>query len=670
MSQTKAQLIDPVDGTIVNADINASAAIAGTKVSPDFGSQNITTTGNITSSAGEISTTNGSLVANKGTNNQVVLGHDGAVEISRNGGGAFIDFKNDPSEDHDARIQENNGGFDISGNVNIASGCDVTGAITGTGDLTIDTNTLHVDSSNNRVGIGTTSPNQLLEVANSSGGATISISTDEQAGSTASKKYNNLDFTGYNNTVMARIQSWDESSSTGHGYLTFFTNKTGVGFTEKLRIDPDGNVGIGTTSPAKLLDVKEESNGTVEQYLRNTVINLLSKINGTTSAQFGTETAHPLVFLASNNERMRIDSSGSVIIGDDASDKANAHFNDLIVGACDSSTETHGITIVTGSSATNGGIAFSDGSNGGVDAYRGMISYHHNDNHMQFRTNALERMRIDSSGRLLHGVTASVDVASTASAQTQIHSTNSTLQLAIAGYGNNSGGAIFALGHSRSVGVGDASGQLSNNDEIGTIRFAASDGTDMENTAASIIGIVDGNVSSNSTPGAIIFYTNNGSSHAEKLRIRAAGGITFNGDTAAANALNDYEEGTWTPAFKYYNGSAWVDVAFSNTPVTTNAAYYTKIGNMVHWSYYSENFLITTGAGSFAAIEGLPFTNNGGWGAFAMSHADCFADDTENGAHESGSTRLRFFIEDGITSSTWSSSLGHLMIAGSYRTNT
>ena len=38
-----------VDGTIVNADINASAAIAGTKISPDFGSQNIVTTGTITS---------------------------------------------------------------------------------------------------------------------------------------------------------------------------------------------------------------------------------------------------------------------------------------------------------------------------------------------------------------------------------------------------------------------------------------------------------------------------------------------------------------------------------------------------------------------------------------------------------------------------------------------
>ena len=47
MSQTKAQLIDPTDGSIVNADINASAAIAGTKISPDFGSADVVTTGNL-----------------------------------------------------------------------------------------------------------------------------------------------------------------------------------------------------------------------------------------------------------------------------------------------------------------------------------------------------------------------------------------------------------------------------------------------------------------------------------------------------------------------------------------------------------------------------------------------------------------------------------------------
>ena len=35
------------DGEVFNADINASAAIAGSKITPDFGSQNITTTGQL-----------------------------------------------------------------------------------------------------------------------------------------------------------------------------------------------------------------------------------------------------------------------------------------------------------------------------------------------------------------------------------------------------------------------------------------------------------------------------------------------------------------------------------------------------------------------------------------------------------------------------------------------
>jgi hypothetical protein len=38
------------DGTIVNSDISATAAIVGTKISPDFGSQNVTTTGTATAS--------------------------------------------------------------------------------------------------------------------------------------------------------------------------------------------------------------------------------------------------------------------------------------------------------------------------------------------------------------------------------------------------------------------------------------------------------------------------------------------------------------------------------------------------------------------------------------------------------------------------------------------
>jgi hypothetical protein len=106
------------------------------------------------------------------------------------------------------------------------------------------------------VGVGTISPNQLLEVAKSSGGATINISTDQSAGSQASKKYVTLDFSGYNNDVMARIQSWDESSSTGHGYLTFSTRKAGVGLSQAMLIDENGNVGVGTDNPSGKLSVE------------------------------------------------------------------------------------------------------------------------------------------------------------------------------------------------------------------------------------------------------------------------------------------------------------------------------------------------------------------------------------------------------------------------------
>ena len=238
------------DGTIVNADINDSAAIAGTKISPNFGSQNVVTTGNITSSAGEISTTNGSLVANKGTNNQVILGHDGAVEISRNGGGAFIDFKNDPSEDHDARIQENNGGFDISGNVNIASGLDVTGAITGTGDMTIDTNTLHVDSSNNRVGIGTTSPSSLVHL-NSSGDTQLILSSDSDT---------------FKLSCFSNGEAGIET--TGANPLRFLTNGT-----DRVRITSAGRLGIGTNTPSEQLEtvgnIRATTNGSDDSIILN-----------------------------------------------------------------------------------------------------------------------------------------------------------------------------------------------------------------------------------------------------------------------------------------------------------------------------------------------------------------------------------------------------------------
>ena len=51
-------------------------------------------------------------------------------------------------------------------------------------------------------------------------------------------------------------------------------------------------------------------------------------------------------------------------------------------------------------------------------------------------------------------------------------------------------------------------------------------------------------------------------------------GITFNGDTAAANALDDYEEGTWTPEIKVGNTGSAIGI-------TAYEATYTKVGRLV-----------------------------------------------------------------------------------------
>lgn len=59
-------------------------------------------------------TTAGVITMNSGSN-QVQLSADGAIEITRSGSGAYIDFKNSTSEDNDVRIAETAGGINITG---------------------------------------------------------------------------------------------------------------------------------------------------------------------------------------------------------------------------------------------------------------------------------------------------------------------------------------------------------------------------------------------------------------------------------------------------------------------------------------------------------------------------------------------------------------------------
>jgi hypothetical protein len=98
-----------------------------------------------------------------------------------------------------------------------------------------------------------------------------------------------------------------------------------------------------------------------------------------------------------------------------------------------------------------------------------------------------------------------------------------------------------------------------------------------------------------SITGTNIGFFVNGS---ERLRI-TPDGLTFNGDTAAANALDDYEEGTWTMGVSF--GGASVGVTYN-----ANTGTYTKVGRQVTLNGYLELSSKGSSTGN-AKITGLPF---------------------------------------------------------------
>lgn len=104
-------------------------------------------------------------------------------------------------------------------------------SLTVTGDLTVDTNTLYVDSTNNRVGVGTSSPSTVsgftvLEVAGSSNGGFIQV-TD----GTVNNSF-------YNSSTVGFI-----GTQTNHS-LGLVTNGS-----ERLRVDSSGGIGGNTVGP-------------------------------------------------------------------------------------------------------------------------------------------------------------------------------------------------------------------------------------------------------------------------------------------------------------------------------------------------------------------------------------------------------------------------------------
>ena len=121
----------PTDVTVTNANVVSNAAIAGTKVSPNFGSQNVVTTGTLSTGA----MTAGQTVSIEGTSPTLNLTDSNAnSDFQLKVDGGHFDIKDVTNNTGRLNIQSD-GTTTVSGNLNASSGLDVTGNITCTGTV-------------------------------------------------------------------------------------------------------------------------------------------------------------------------------------------------------------------------------------------------------------------------------------------------------------------------------------------------------------------------------------------------------------------------------------------------------------------------------------------------------------------------------------------------------
>ena len=247
------------------------------------------------------------------------------------------------------------------------------------------------------VGIGTSSPSTNLDIS-SSGDATINLKASGQA----------------NGLQLSQLTADGGSSisATNNNYLKFSTNAT-----ERMRIDSSGNVGIGTTSPGARLHVyKGSSGGTINSSTDDLVIesNTTAGINILTNSgngangviYFGDENdnnAGRIIYVHSTNqfsfgtngaERMILDSSGNVGIGTTSPTGQLQIYN---------ASGTGGIRLTRLDNITDINMHLQTNSTSTLLNFYGDAVFR--TNVKGDGTNAIERMRIDSSGDVLVATT-------------------------------------------------------------------------------------------------------------------------------------------------------------------------------------------------------------------------------------------------------------------------
>ena len=185
-----------------------------------------------------------------------------------------------------------------------------------TGNATFDTNTLFVDSLNDRVGIGTSSLSSKFTVTQEQ--AALSYLLDTYNTTNGGSSVWRMITRNIANTGTTSVDFYKPSGS-GFSLINNDTNAAnftafGVGSTERMRIDSSGNVGIGTASPSYPITVSRSGVNTYLYQYDGTGA-MVTGSDGAGLGISGTFSNTAMAFFSNSSERMRIDTSGNIGIG-------------------------------------------------------------------------------------------------------------------------------------------------------------------------------------------------------------------------------------------------------------------------------------------------------------------------------------------------------------------